>query len=280
MHAKYFWIATAKLLAFFLLDTANAEKHSCGCEDCTVDVLNAWAGGHKCGDRISYLVDQYNFQETDACLRVAGHEFPDECGKCNPHTCSMRAFGGGGLDGGFPKRTMNARTDLYCFPEFKERTRFRNVWGQFTVEVKESESTCGPGDNRFTTNTVSLIDERYIKLQFKKVGADWEASEIRVRLPESKDEQGEPTPFLYGRYSFSVKSVEIVDSNTGAVLDNVLPASLVLGLFTWDDTESYAAKENMNHEVDIEISRWNDLHSADLQFLVRNVSLESVFVGL
>ena len=139
--------------------------------------------------------------------------------------------------------------------------------------MKEIDSLCGPSDNRFTTNTVSLVDKRHIKLQFKKVGPVWEASEVRVRLPEDQ------MPFLYGQYSFSVKSVEVIDSITGSVLDDVLPPSLVLGLFSWDDTESFAKKENFMHEVDIEISRWNDPNNADLQFLV-STSMFCILMGL
>lgn len=74
-------------------------------------------------------------------------------------------------------------------------------------------------------------------------------------------------PFLYGKYSFSVKSIEVIEA--GSVVSNILPQSLILGLFTWDATEIYAIRENYNHEVDIEISRWNIPDNADAQFLVQ-----------
>lgn len=253
------------LLAVIAVDSAR-----CGCGECTAEVLDAMAGEHTCGDRISFLMEAHKFQEKDACTRVAGLEFATDCGACNPQKCDGKGKVAPLLDDGFTEKTLFARSPLYCFPPFKERTRFRNVWGRYTVEVKESDSTCGPSDNKFTTNTVSLVDKRHIKLQFKKVGSQWEASEVRVRLPERE------MPFSYGSFSFSLKTIEVINSITGKVLANVLPPSLVLGLFTWDDTESYAAKENMNHEVDIEISRWNDPDNADLQFLVS----DSLFINV
>ena len=69
---------------------------------------------------------------------------------------------------------------------------------------------------------------------------------MRVLLPQ------EEMPFHYGEYSFSVKSVQVIDGTTGVIVENgVLPVTLILGLFTWDATEDYARHENYNHEVDI-----------------------------
>jgi hypothetical protein len=44
---------------------------------------------------------------------------------------------------------------------------------------------------------------------------------------------------------------------------------MILGLFTWDDTDDYSIHENYNHEVDVEISQWNDAANSDAQFLVQ-----------
>ena len=111
------------------------------------------------------------------------------------------------------------------------------------MEVKEGLS-CDLGYwNQFTTKTVS-VDKYEPKLQFKK-GDDgwdgWEGSEVRVILPE------EEMPYTYGTYSFSIKSVSVLDSVTSAVIDTVLPQSQVLRLYTWDDTGYYADRENWNH---------------------------------
>jgi hypothetical protein len=234
--------------------TAPLER--CGCADCTDEIWNTLTAGYSCGARIDYLAtytSEYPTEE-DACRQVAGVEFPSACGPgCNPDRC----------DGRIPPVTpsLTPESSLYCFPEYAQRTRFENVWGKYTVEVKEGTS-CGPGDNKFTTNTVSVVNDE-LKLQFKKGDDGWEGSEVRVILPE------EEMPYTYGTYSFSVKTVSVLDMDASTVIDTVLPQSLVLGLFTWDDTEIYAIHENWNHEVDIEISRWNIPGDPDAQFLVQ-----------
>jgi hypothetical protein len=243
----------------------NESAEHCGCLDCTEEIWNTLADGNTCGDRISYVAGEMNtnLTEIDACRLVAAVEFPTVCGPgCNPDRC----------DGRIPPFTtaptlaphtapLTPESSLICFPEYAQRTRFENVWGKYTVEAKEGAS-CGPGSNKFTTNTVS-VDNDELKLQFKKGDAGWEGSEVRVILPE------EEMPYTYGTYSFSVKTVSVLDADTSAVIDTVLPQSLVLGLFTWDDTEMYAVNENWNHEVDVEISRWNIPGNPDAQFLVQ-----------
>jgi hypothetical protein len=147
---------------------------------------------------------------------------------------------------------------LYCYPDPTIRTTY-TLWGGMVVQVKEDAGACGPGNNLFTTNTV-VVDETAdtLTLLFKENVA----SEVRVLLPAAQ------RPFTYGTYSFSVKSVAVKDA-AGVVLSNVLPKELVLGMFTWDDTENYAVHENYNHEVDVEVSRWNCENNSDVQFLVQ-----------
>jgi hypothetical protein len=237
-------------------DSNSEPTARCGCADCTATLWNTLVAGYSCGARIDYVAtytSEYPTEE-DACRQVAGVEFPSVCGPgCNPDRCDGRIPP--------PKPPLTPASSLYCFPEYAQRTRFENVWGKYTVEVKEGAS-CGPGDNKFTTNTVS-VDNDELRLQFKKVANSWEGSEVRVILPE------EEMPYTYGKYSFSVKSVSVLDADTSAVIDTVLPQSLVLGLFTWDDTENYVIHENWNHEVDVEISRWNKPGDPDTQFLVQ-----------
>lgn len=270
----------------------KSPAYYCGCKACTSDVWHAMTTDYTCGARISYLTDVMKMASPDACTLVAGRQFSDKCGLCDPSKCGTINLSAEmteeatapTLDGqvfpvsGYSEEisndqvveskladymTLTARTTIYCFPDFFDRERYRNMWGRYTVEVKESETLCGPGENRFSTETVKHIDKHHLKLQFKKVGGQWQGSEVRVRLPEDQ------MPLLYGNYSFSVKSVQVIDSTNGAVIDTVLPPSIVLGLFTWDATEDYATHENQNHEVDIEISRWNIPGDKDLQFLVR-----------
>lgn len=70
----------------------NQDPHPCGCATCTEDVLNTYAGEHKCRDRIQYLRYEQGFTEANACARVGGIEFPtmnNGCGRCDPNRCSL-----------------------------------------------------------------------------------------------------------------------------------------------------------------------------------------------
>lgn len=61
------------------------ELSNCGCpEFCTEKVLGYDADGHSCRDRISWLIHEQGNSQHQACKQVASHEFPDECGGCNP----------------------------------------------------------------------------------------------------------------------------------------------------------------------------------------------------
>lgn len=74
------------LLCLFLLSCSNA-KAACNCNSCTHSALNEDAGGHTCGDRISWLQSSRGLSEQQACSKVAGEEFPAECSACNPESC-------------------------------------------------------------------------------------------------------------------------------------------------------------------------------------------------
>ena len=65
----------------------NNSNDMCGCSTCGDSVLNTFAGDHTCGDRIKYVRDSLQWNERDACSRVAGLEFPTECGGCDPDRC-------------------------------------------------------------------------------------------------------------------------------------------------------------------------------------------------
>lgn len=161
---------------------------------------------------------------------------------------------------------LSPTTPLYCYPDSTQRQQWNDVWGQCIVQVKSEPSggSCGPGNNIFTTNTVSYdatTDE--LTLEYKLVNGQWQASEVRLVLPDDL------MPFTYGTYSFSVKNVATIDSTTGQELYPYLSTDLVIGLFTWDGTEMYEVHENYNHEVDVELSRWGDPSNADAQFLIQ-----------
>jgi len=189
--------------------------------------------------------------EAAACSRVAGIEFRSVCGPaCDPARCTP-------VD-------LSLR-ELYCFPPYSNRKQYHAVlWNKsYTVQVKESDALCGPGDNWFSTNAVSMTNSNMLTLSYMKVGSKWSASEVRV-LPLSIN-----NPFTYGTYSFTVNSVSVIDMTTSSIVSKALPANLVLGMFTWDDTDLYSIKENWSHEVDIEISQWSNPNAPDVQFLVQ-----------
>jgi hypothetical protein len=66
------------------------QAGKCGCSGCTDAVWERDAGDFKCGARIEFLqvafANTYPTEE-DACRRVAGIEFPDICGPCDPASC-------------------------------------------------------------------------------------------------------------------------------------------------------------------------------------------------
>mmetsp|Transcript_4561 Transcript_4561/g.6482 ORF Transcript_4561/g.6482 Transcript_4561/m.6482 type:complete len:563 (+) Transcript_4561:36-1724(+) len=247
--------------------TLPPSPSPCGCSECTQEILDMDANGHSCGSRIDWLVNHMSADyptEQDACARVAGVEYPTICGPaCDPNRCDQTYAPITPAPVSAPSPGLTPSSSMYCFPEYADRIRFNNLWGKYTVEVKESLSSgiCGPGDNKFTKNTVSVVGDE-LSLEFKKVGSNWEASEVRVILPDSE------MPFPYGTFSFSVKSVQVLNS-ISEVISSSLPNNLILGLFTWDTTEDYASHENYNHEVDVEISQWGSSTNPDAQFLMQ-----------
>jgi hypothetical protein len=70
--------------------SGSNQTGKCGCSGCTEAVWERDAGDFKCGARIEFLqtvfADAYPTEE-DACRRVAGIEFPDICGPCDPASC-------------------------------------------------------------------------------------------------------------------------------------------------------------------------------------------------
>jgi hypothetical protein len=152
---------------------------------------------------------------------------------------------------------------MYCFPPEGQRTTW-HMWNGMKVQVKQDEGVCGPGNNMFSNETAYAKDgELYLTY------ANQQASEVRVTLPNRQ-------VFGYGTYKFSVKSIQVLNE-AGSVLDDKLPKDLTLGIFTWDDTDNYAVHENFNHEVDIEISRWDCEDNADVQFLVQPAGFPQMY---
>jgi len=261
----------------------------CGCDACDMITWNRDAGGYSCGDRIQYLTQEPSKTQKDACRQVGGVEFPGQCGACACNDNNDSFGGGGGVDAQQQQndnsnlgqgeevtqqphqqqqqepqaQQFTPPEELYCFPPSSQRTRYANMWGNYILEVKEDDDVCGPSDNFFSKNGVKVdSNSDLLMLEFGKRNGRWHASEVRILLPPSQY-------YDYGRYAFSVKSVQVMDTTSQQVVANVLPPSMILGLFTWDDTEDYAIRENFLHEVDIEISRWDSVDNADAQFLVQ-----------
>ena len=254
----------------------------CGCATCTEAMWNNPAGEFTCGQRIAFLTSNSPHlypTPVHACRRIA-FEHPCACGACDPSQCSLptpefslpsvykppRSSGTSTTPAPTPIPVVTPTglrqedQDLYCYPAPGFRASY-TLWGGMVVEVKEdSTKLCGPGDNRFERSTVQVDPGADTITLLYTRGV---AAEVRILLPM------EQRPFTYGEYTFSVRSVAVKDATTGATLSNVLPQELVLGLFTWDATEDYAVHENYNHEVDIELSRWNCETNSDLQFLVQ-----------
>lgn len=259
----------------------DSNSFHCGCRECTDDIYNTIAldyndaeSNYTCGQRIEWLANKIGSMER-ACKQVSQVEFPGVCGPaCHPERCDGRSWP---LQTTQPtiapasnKPLLQPSTHLYCFPPHSQRTRYEGVWGAYTMQVKESNTQgapkfCGPHNNYFATENVEY-NSNSLKLMYQYLPSKqaWAASEVRL-VPSA------PSKFFgYGTYSFRIQSIQIRNINTNGIISNTLPPSLILGLFTWDDTEDYAKHENYNHEVDFELSRWGDARNVfDGQFLVQ-----------
>ena len=58
----------------------------CGCTSCTENVLNSIADGHSCKGRIQWVIENYEYSESEACKLVAD-EYPSICGTCHSEHC-------------------------------------------------------------------------------------------------------------------------------------------------------------------------------------------------
>jgi len=107
-------------------ESSTDINYRCGCSTCDDSVWNTFAGDHMCGDRISYLQTS-GFNERDACSKVAGAEFPSECGRCDPDRCDNNNNSGqrcgGAVDSSGNSETTCQRdlwdptgdSTMYCF---------------------------------------------------------------------------------------------------------------------------------------------------------------------
>ena len=128
------------------------------------------------------------------------------------------------------------------------------------MEVKESNSACAPGNNYYSSDTVSFnAATQELTLEYKNIGGTWRAGEVRILL-------GETASFDYGEFTLHVKSVSVYDGST--LVSNKLPPDMVFGFFTFDTTVSHF-EHPYGKEVDFEISHWGDVTNEDVQFLIQ-----------
>jgi len=136
-----------------------AEVMNCGLADsCNDEILSTEAGGFPCRDRIAFRVTRFGETEADACNRVAGAEFPAECGRCTKIDCDM------------PETCTDIVLDSDTTPNFPCRDRIRflmdsglselNACNRIAgVEFPNECGTCNPFDcNRPDTCTDEVLD--------------------------------------------------------------------------------------------------------------------------
>ena len=63
----------------------------CGCQNCLAGwdtLVTDQAGTFSCGSRIDWVIENWEYNELEACRLVAGEQFPDACGAfCDPDSC-------------------------------------------------------------------------------------------------------------------------------------------------------------------------------------------------
>ncbi|MBP6965313.1 MAG: hypothetical protein KBC96_13010 [Armatimonadetes bacterium] len=112
--------------------------------------------------------------------------------------------------------------------------------------VKRSVTPVGPPDagNFFSDSAENVWLDSAGRLHLKITRRDgrWQCAEVVCERS-----------FGYGTYTFTLASEP-----------TSLGENVVLGLFTWSDSPDYA-----HRELDVEFSRWGDLHAANSQYVVQ-----------
>lgn len=110
--------------------------------------------------------------------------------------------------------------------------------------MKTSAGKVGPGPNYFSNSAANVwVDSAGLHMKITKIKGRWYAAEVVLQRNLG-----------YGTYQWSL------GSNVGS-----LDASVVLGLFTWDDAPTDAHREN-----DIEMAKWgNAADPTNAQYVVQ-----------
>jgi hypothetical protein len=237
----------------------------CGCPSCAEE----WS----CVERMDWLrADNASLFEMDACGQVVA-TYPATCGvPCDADYCSYEE-----LLVQHATTPREADLPLYCFPPRDRRIRYTHLWGDKTLEVKESASAalpCGPRDNYFRAANVGVNAERQEVTLTYAAGS---ASEVRILLPS---QQG---PYRYGTYRFSLQSIVVraADGSLRSLGD--LPVGLVLSFFTWDPKWQRIVNDDTltsihHHQVNLDLGRWsNDDDAPNVQFAVPTAESDPLF---
>jgi SdrD B-like domain len=116
-------------------------------------------------------------------------------------------------------------------------------FGGHSWSIKSSISAVGPGPNLFAAKNATVDDAGNLHLQITNDNGIWSSSEII-----------NTSSFGYGTYRWTA----ITDLSD-------LDRNVVLGLFTWNNSPSYA-----NREIDIEVAKWGSTTDATkAQFVVQ-----------
>ncbi len=116
-------------------------------------------------------------------------------------------------------------------------------FGGHSWTIKSSSAAVGPGPNLFGAKNATVDDAGNLHLQITNVSGNWQSAEII-----------NTSSFGYGTYRWTtITDLSALDRN------------VVLGLFTWSDSPSYA-----NREIDIEVAKWGSATDATTaQFVVQ-----------
>jgi len=114
----------------------------------------------------------------------------------------------------------------------------------FEWRVKRSDGVAGPGPNFFSdsVNNVFLDSQGRLHLRITHDELGWHCAEVTMMKSPG-----------YGAYLF--------DLDSGPELDT----QVVMGMFTWHDTDS----SFHNREIDIELGRWTQPENQNAQFVVQ-----------
>jgi hypothetical protein len=114
----------------------------------------------------------------------------------------------------------------------------------YSWKVKSSRSEVGPGPNNFSDShaNVEVDAQGRLHLRITKRQGRWYCAEVISTRS-----------FGYGLYKFHV----------GTNVDGLDP-QIVLGMFTWSDDPA-----SSHREIDVEISKWGDIHNQNAQFVVQ-----------